>query len=266
MAVSNLKVALIQTDLYWQDKVANLAMFEEKLWQLPKAIDLVILPEMFATGFSMDMESLSEPMNHTICKWMIQVAKQLKVTITGSAIIQDSGKYYNRMLWVSPSGDIDWYDKRHLFRMAQEDESYDMGKKRRVFEVNGWKILPQVCYDLRFPVWSRNGASSDGEMDYDLSIYVASWPAARVKAWDILLQARAVENLSYSIGVNRIGVDGNGVEYSGHSAIYDYKGECVSSAEENEGILILELNYSDLIAFREKFPAWKDADKFELKN
>ncbi|MCH7403151.1 amidohydrolase [Belliella kenyensis] len=265
MADEILKVALVQTDLHWQDKIANLAMLEEKLWQLPSSVDLIVLPEMFATGFSMDVNSLSEPMNHTICKWMVQLAKQLNTTITGSAIIQDSGKFYNRMLWVCPDGAMQWYDKRHLFRMAEEDQSYTMGSERKIFEVKGWKILPQVCYDLRFPVWSRNNALKDGGMEYDLSIYVASWPAARVKAWDILLQARSVENLCYTIGVNRIGTDGNGIEYSGHSAIFDFKGECMSSAEENEEILILKLRYSDLTTFREKFPAWKDADKFELK-
>ena len=167
------------------------------------------------------------------------------------------------MLWAKPDGELLWYDKRHLFRMANEDESYSMGKDKKVFDLKGWKILPQVCYDLRFPVWSRN-SHEEGSLEYDVCIYIASWPKPRINAWDILLQARAVENLSYCVGVNRVGEDGNQVPYSGHSAAYNFKGEQMVFSEDKEEILIVELNAQDLSAFREKFPAWKDADQFRI--
>lgn len=258
-----LKLALVQTTLYWKDKVANFAMLEEKIWDLDQDIDLVVLPEMFSTGFTMDVAEMAEPMNHTACKWMKQMAAQKQMVLTGSVIIQEEGRFYNRMLWVEPSGKIQWYDKRHLFRMADEDASFDMGFNRVVFELNGWKILPQVCYDLRFPVWSRNRVIGE-EMEYDLCIYVASWPAPRISAWDILLQARAVENLSYSVGVNRIGKDGHGVPFSGHTSAYDFKGNQLVFNENEEEILVVELNKQDLSSFRRKFPAWKDADDFQI--
>lgn len=202
--MEDLTVALIQTDLYWQDREANLAMLEEKIWPLKGKVDLIVLPEMFPTGFSMEAEKLAEPMNFTTIKWLLQMASQTKAVVTGSVIIKEGKQYFNRLLWVSPEGEIAFYDKRHLFRMADEDHHYSMGKQRKVFSLKGWKILPQVCYDLRFPVWSRNTSDEDGQMDYDLAFYIASWPAARDSAWDVLLKARAVENLCYTIGVNRI--------------------------------------------------------------
>lgn len=259
-----LRIALVQTDLYWKDKTANMAMLEEKIMGFEQEVDLIVLPEMFSTGFTMDAEEVSEPMNLYTCKWMKLIAKQKKAILTGSAIIKGDGKYFNRLLWVEPNGEISWYDKRHLFRMADEDSHFSMGKERKVFECKGWRVLPQVCYDLRFPVWSRN-RTQGGEMEYDLQLYVASWPTPRVNAWDILLKARAVENLCYSIGVNRIGQDGNAVPYSGHSGAYDFKGEQLVFSANKEEILFVDLDYKALEDYRRKFPAWRDADGFSLE-
>lgn len=258
-----IRIALVQTDLHWQDKTANLAMLEEKIWSLKGKVDLIILPEMFPTGFSMDASKLAEPMNLTVCKWMKQLATQTHATITGSAIISDGGKYFNRLLWVNPDGQIEHYDKRHLFRMANEDETFSSGKKLPVFHLKGWKFCPQVCYDLRFPVWSRN-SWNEGNAGYDVVFYIASWPAARVSAWDSLLPARAVENLSYSIGVNRVGTDGNGIPYNGHSAAYDFKGEQMANLAESEDIQTVSFSADSLEEYRIKFPAWRDSDSFKI--
>jgi omega-amidase len=263
MTSSYLKIALIQTDLYWKDKTANMAMLEEKLMNLSSQVDLIILPEMFNTGFTMDAHEVAEPMNFTTTKWMKQMAAETHAVVTGSLIIHDKGNYYNRLLWVLPDGNVDFYDKRHLFRMAQEDASFNMGRQRKIFECKGWKIMPQVCYDLRFPVWSRNLVREE-VLEYDLIFYVASWPSPRVNAWDILLKARAVENLCFSIGVNRTGQDGNGVHYSGHSGAYDFKGETLAFSEEKDEILMIELDLQSLMEYRMKFPAWKDSDQFDL--
>lgn len=261
-----LAIALFQTDLYWQDRGANHALLEEKIWSLERQVDLIILPEMFPTGFTMNVKQMAEPMNFTTTRWMKQMASQTGAVVTGSLIVNDSGKFFNRLLWVSPEGEVSFYDKRHLFRMAREDEHFDMGRKNMVVNLKGWRILPQICYDLRFPVWSRNLADEDGNSLYDLAFFVASWPASRIAAWDILLKARAVENLSYVIGVNRTGEDGNGVVYNGHSGAYDYKGHTLAFSEDKEEILYVELDHKQLADFREKFPAWKDADGFRLNN
>ncbi|WP_194975199.1 amidohydrolase [Aquiflexum lacus] len=261
---TSLRIALVQTDLYWKNKIANMAMLEEKIMNLDQVVDLIILPEMFTTGFTMDTQEVSEPMNLDTTRWLKQMAAQSNAVVTGSIIINDSGKYYNRLLWVAPDGEIDSYDKRHLFRMANEEAHFDMGTTKKVFQWKGWKIMPQICYDLRFPVWSRNRVE-ESDMEYDLLFYVASWPSPRINAWDILLKARAVENLCYSLGVNRIGKDGNDVPYCGHSAAYNYKGERLSFADEKEDILIVELNLDALRDYRTKFPAWMDGDQFQLK-
>lgn len=263
MSDEDLSIALIQTDLYWEDSVANLANLEEKIWSIEQKVDLIILPEMFPTGFSMKAEKLAEPMNLHVCKWMKQMAAQTKSTITGSAIIKEDGKFFNRLLWVEPDGTIRHYDKRHLFRMAKEDELYASGEDRKVFKLKGWKILPQVCYDLRFPVFSRN-TWSNGVADYDLVFYIASWPGVRTSAWEALLPARAIENLSYSIGVNRVGVDGNEITYLGASAAYDFNGTKLVQMGAVEAIKYVTLSKRALIAFRKKFPAWQDADAFSL--
>ncbi len=259
-----LSIALIQTDLYWKNKVANLAMLEEKIWGINQKTDLIILPEMFPTGFSMDAFELAEPMNLGVTKWMKQMAAQTGSVITGSVIIQEGGKYFNRLLWVSSDGFIQHYDKRHLFRMADEDKTFSPGEKLPIFSLNGWKICPQVCYDLRFPVWSRNH-QKDGEEAYDLIFYVASWPAVRISAWDSLLPARAIENLSYSLGVNRVGDDGNGISYNGHSAAYDFKGAQIAYLGELDQYQIVTLEAEKLEEYRKKFPAWMDADDFLIR-
>jgi predicted amidohydrolase len=263
--IQNLRIALFQTDLHWQDRDANLAMLEEKIWSIQEPVDLMVLPEMFTTGFSMNARELAEPMNFTATKWMKQMAAQTGSVITGSVIIKEAGNFYNRLLWVDPEGEVAFYDKRHLFRMAREEAHYDMGTDNRVMNLKGWKILPQICYDLRFPVWSRNRTDENGSCLYDLVFYVASWPASRISAWDILLKARAVENLSYSLGVNRTGEDGTGVKYNGHSAAYDFKGENIAFSPDVEEILLVDLDYDKLHQFREKFPAWRDADQFDLR-
>jgi omega-amidase len=258
-----IRIALIQTDLYWQDKTANLAMLEEKIWDLQGKADLIILPEMFPTGFSMEAKKLAEPMNLTVCKWMKQLASHTQAVVTGSAIITEGGRFFNRLLWVNPDGSIEHYDKRHLFRMADEQETFSPGLKLPIFNLKGWKFCPQVCYDLRFPVWSRNGWD-DGEAGYDVIFYVASWPAARASAWDALLPARAIENLSYSLGVNRIGTDGNGIAYSGHSAAFDFKGEKILDLGEKEDYGVVSFSNQQLVEYRTKFPAWRDSDGFQL--
>lgn len=261
---SQLKIALVQTDLFWKDKVANLAMLEEKIWGIQDNPDLIILPEMFPTGFSMEAPELAEPMNLSVTKWMQQLAAQTNSVIAGSAIISEKGKYYNRLLWVNPDGIIQYYDKHHLFRMADEEKIFSPGEGIPIFELNGWKICPQICYDLRFPVWSRNKQDGNG-LSYDVIFYVASWPAPRVSAWDILLPARAIENLAYSIGVNRIGTDGNSISYVGHSAVYDFKGQALVFAGEEEGVFSVKLDREALTEYRKKFPAWMDADSFQFQ-
>ena len=257
--MQDLKITLIQSDLHWESTDANLAMFEEKLWQIKEQTDIIILPEMFTTGFSMNAKALAEPMNFKAMKWLKQQAAQTKAVVTGSVIIRDGERYYNRLFWAEPDGYISYYNKRHLFRMAGEDQVYSGGDKKLIKEVKGWKVLPLICYDLRFPVWSRNVNN-----EYDLLLYVANWPAARSNAWKILLQARAVENLSYVAGVNRVGDDGNGHYYSGDSSVINYKGEVLFTEADKEIIHTHTLNYEDLKAFRHKFPAHLDADSFKI--
>jgi omega-amidase len=257
--MQDLSVTLIQSEVHWQNSGANLAMFEEKIWQIKGKTDLIILPEMFNTGFTMDAKSVAEPMNFTTFKWLKQMAKLTGAVVTGSFVVKEDGNYYNRLIWMQPDGEWDKYDKRHLFRMAKENDHYSAGSSRLIKELKGWKICPLVCYDLRFPVWSRNQ-----NLEYDLLIYVANWPAVRVSAWDALLKARSIENLSYSIGVNRVGKDGNGIAYDGHSSIYGPKGESVFMKTDVEDISTISLSKAELVDFRTKFPAQLDADGFEL--
>ncbi len=259
-----LEVALFQTELYWKQKDANRAMFEELIEKLEKPVDMIILPEMFTTGFTMEAEEVAEPTNFHTLKWMRQIAGQKQALVTGSIVVKEGTNYYNRLLWVYPDGSYGYYDKRHLFRMADEDAHYTMGKERKFFEWKGWKIMPQVCYDLRFPVWSRNRVEGD-QMAYDFVYFVANWPKPRVSAWDVLLQARAVENLAYSAGVNRIGQDGNQVPYVGHTGAYNFKGEVLGHCGDEEKSLIITLDKTALSNYREKFPAWLDADVFDIE-
>jgi omega-amidase len=257
--METLKIVAIQTDLFWEDKTANLANLEEKLASINTSPDLIILPEMFNTGFSMDTKQLAEPMNFTTFKWMKQMAAKHEAVIIGSYIVNENGQNYNRLIWIEPNGDFDTYDKRHLFRMGGENEHYSAGKKRIIKNLKGWNICPLICYDLRFPVWSRNK-----NCEYDILIYIANWPKPRAHIWSNLLIARAIENQSYIIGVNRVGIDGTGLVYSGDSAIIDFKGQTLVSETEKESILYYEINKKELLDFREKFPAYLDADDFEI--
>lgn len=262
--MQDLKISLIQTPLHWHDAQANLGMLEEKIWQIEEPVDLIILPEMFNSGFTMKAQEVAEMMNLTTFKWMKQMASQSGAVVTGSVVIRDGKDYFNRLIWMRPDGTHETYDKRHLFRMADEHHTYTAGDKRLICELKGWKICPMVCYDLRFPVWSRNLSDENGKMAFDLLLYVANWPAPRAGAWDILLKARAVENLCYTAGVNRTGEDGNGVPYAGHSGVYDPKGETVSFMDDKEEISTVTLSGAELLRYREKFPAYLDADSFSL--
>jgi omega-amidase len=255
----NLTLTLIQTNLHWQNAEANRAMLEEKIWQIGQKTDLIILPEMFTTGFSMQASELAEPMNLHTFKWLKQMAKQTEAVIMGSYIVQENGNYFNRLIWMQPDGEFAHYDKRHLFRMAEEHQTYTGGLQKIIQTLQGWRICPLICYDLRFPVWSRNV-----NLEYDLLVYVANWPQARNVAWSSLLQARAIENLSYCVGVNRVGTDGKGIYYSGDSAVIDFKGTHLFQKADEEAIFTITLVKNDLLEYRQKFPANLDADKFEI--
>jgi omega-amidase len=257
--MQDLTIALIQSDLHWESPAANRAMFEEKIWQLDRAVDVVVLPEMFTTGFTMNAKVMAEPMNLHTFKWMKQMAAHTHAAVCGSYIVQEEGRFYNRFLWMNPDGTFLHYDKKHLFRMAGEHEVYDSGEEQLIVNYKGWKLCPLVCYDLRFPVWSRNVDNA-----YDVLLYVANWPEARVHAWNTLLKARAIENSAYTIGVNRLGEDGLQIPYSGHSVAVDFKGEYLLNMHQEETIGYVTLSAQELAHYREKFPSWKDADHFTL--
>jgi len=259
-----LKISLIQSSLHWHDIDANLAMLEEKIWQIGEPTDLIVLPEMFTTGFTNAAPELAEPMNSKTFRWMRQQAMQSKAVVTGSFIARDGKDLYNRLLWMQPDGTFDTYDKKHLFRMSEEHEIYSAGKERLIVKWKGWKICPLVCYDLRFPVWSRNITFSDDALAYDLLLYVANWPAARSQVWRTLLQARALENLSYCVGLNRVGEDGMQIAYNGQSLAFDFKGQIISDMQDQDTVTTIELSKSALTDFRKKFPAYLDADPFHL--
>lgn len=260
--MNSVSISLIQTALFWEDKIRNLAMLEEKIMGISDKTNLVILPEMFSTGFSMKPELLAETMEGETLAWMKRIAVSKKIILTGSLIIQEDGKYYNRLIWMLPNGTLGFYDKRHLFAFAGEDQFYTAGKKRLITSVNGWKINLQICYDLRFPVWSRQQPGETPE--YDLIIYVANWPERRNHAWKTLLMARAIENQCYVIGVNRVGVDGNQINHSGDSMLIDPLGTILFSKEQEEIIHSFELKKDSLTEVRNKFPFWKDADDFHI--
>ncbi len=263
-----MNVTLLQPDLYWQDPVANRAMLEEHIFALPAPTDLIVLPEMFTTGFTMNARALAEPMNLTTFRWLKQMAAQTGAVVTGSYIVRENRAFYNRLIWMQPNGEYDSYDKRHLFRMAGEDAIYTAGTRRIVKEWKGWRICPLICYDLRFPVWSRNTAfgplpaltGAVPAFAYDLLLYVANWPVPRQTAWNVLLQARAIENLSYVVSVNRVGQDGNEQTYAGNSAIINYQGEALFWQPPGQVVHQQTLSLAELQAFRERFPAQLDAD------
>jgi omega-amidase len=264
--MQDLKITLVQSDLHWEDIEANLAMFEEKIWQIGSTTDVIILPEMFTTGFTMSANKLAEHMNMRTFKWMKQMADQTGALILGSYIVTVHERYYNRLLWMEPGGNFKTYDKRHLFRVANEHKTFSAGESLLIGTWKGWRICPLICYDLRFPVWSRNKWDfNNRKMNYDLMVYVANWPTTRIDAWDTLLKARAIENLSYVVGVNRIGQDGTGIEYNGHSSIISPKGDAIWTDEGSETNRTMELSANALHAFRDRFPAYMDADDFTIE-
>lgn len=255
--MQNLELALIQTHIVPEDPEANLAAYEPFLEQA-QGSDLIILPEVFTTGFSAQARNYAEQVDGRTYSWLADWASKLDAVVTGSLVVKESGSFVNRLVWMRPDGSYAQYDKRHLFRMAGEHKRYAMGKERLLVELKGWRILPMVCYDLRFPVWSRNRG------DYDLALYVANWPAARALHWQCLLRARAIENLSFVAGLNRIGRDEKDQAYSGDSAIYGPAGEVSLEAEDQEGCFRVELSAKRLAEYRESFPAHLDSDRFEL--
>jgi omega-amidase len=255
----NLRITLAQVDLVWENPVQNRMIFEEQIGQLIGKSELVILPETFTTGFSMRACDLAEPMDGPTIKWLINLSHTTGMAICGSLIIKDSGLYYNRFLFVTPTGEISCYNKRHLFSIGGESISFTSGDQRMIVNYLGWRIALYVCYDLRFPVWCRN------LNDTDLMIFTANWPASRREVWNTLLKARAIENQVYVAGVNRVGTDGNGILYSGESQMVNSRGEVLKeNALTNNGLSSYEISKSALIDFREKFPVSNDADRFVI--
>ncbi len=288
--MSHLTFTIIQTSLHWEDKAANLQMLEHKINSIQHSTQIIVLPEMFNTGFSMKPEEFAEDMNGPTIEWMKRIAAEKKVIITGSIMMKEDERaqagqtvpthFYNRLIWMLPNGECGIYDKRHLFAYADEDKYYTAGTKRLIASVNGWKINLQVCYDLRFPVWARQAAqristSLDAEAksfdsaqdlapEYDVLIYVANWPERRIHAWKTLLNARAIENQCYVIGVNRTGKDGNDYNYSGNSTVIDAMGEVLYEKEHEEDIYTITLSKEKLQETRTKLPFLKDADDFSI--
>jgi omega-amidase len=269
--MQNLKVTIIQSDLQWENIDKNLELFSKKISSINEKTDLVILPEMFSTGFTMNAKSCGEEMSGKTMEWLRLKANEKNCVITGSIIIRDNAAsplekavneaFYNRLIWMNPDGSFQQYDKRHLFRLADEQKTYSPGSKKIIPEINGWKICPLICYDLRFPVWSRRTKAED----YDLLLYVANWPERRIHAWRQLLVARAIENQCYVAGVNRIGNDGNEIHHPGYSAVIDFKGEQLSKTRPGEeSIETISLDRESLLDFRKHFPFSDDADEFSI--
>lgn len=271
--MSTLTITTVQADLQWEDKAANLQSFEEKIGGIRENTEVIVLPEMFSTGFSMKPEALAEKMDGPTMTWMKKIAAQKRVILTGSLIIEEEGNYFNRLIWMLPDGRYGYYDKRHRFAYAGENEHYMAGHKRLIASVKGWRIHLLVCYDLRFPVWSRQAPlpqnlperDFEEELEYDLLIYVANWPERRSHAWKTLLQARAIENQSYVVGVNRVGNDGNNIYHSGDSMIVDPLGEVLYHGSREEAIFTYTLRKEKLEEIRTRFPFWRDADDFSIE-
>jgi omega-amidase len=254
-----LDIALIQNSLIWEDIASNLRHFSLILDNLKPETDLIILPEMFTSGFTMNPEKVATPMHGEVVQWMQMQAHKHQSAIMGSVVMEEHGKHFNRLLFVNSKGEIAYYDKKHLFSLAGENQFYQAGNQKLIINYKEWKICPLICYDLRFPVFSRNVEN------YDLLIYVANWPKVRTNAWDILLKARAVENMAYTVGVNRIGHDEKGHEYIGHSQVIDYLGNEILSPQENEGVFYVKLEKQPLLETREKLNFLADRDEFELR-
>jgi omega-amidase len=253
-----MKIALIQSDLYWESASKNRSNFEIKIQQIDSEVNLIVLPEMFSTGFTMNATAVAETMQGETISWMQSIAKQRKCALTGSLIIVENEQYYNRMVFVFPSGEIQYYNKRHLFTLAGEDKFYTSGDQKVIVDYLGWKICLQVCYDLRFPVFARNVEN------YDLLLYVANWPKVRTNAWDALLKARAIENLSYAVGVNRLGLDANNYEHIGHSQVVDFLGNYILEPQETEAVFVVELDKNIMLETRKKLDFLSDQDQFEI--
>ncbi len=263
--MSRLTITGIQANLRWEDKAANLRLFEEKINTIKQKTEIIVLPEMFSTGFSMKPEQLAETIEGEKVEWMRRIAVERKIILTGSLIIEEGGKYYNRLIWMQPNGQYGYYDKRHLFAYADENNHYTAGTKRLIASVKGWKINLLVCYDLRFPVWARQQGQTTLP-EYDVLIFVANWPERRITAWKVLLQARAIENQCYVVGVNRVGDDGNNIHYSGESMVADPMGEILYHKKDEEDSFTITLDKDHLNSIREKFPFWRDSDKFKILN
>ena len=253
-----MKIAVVQTETDWHDAAANRRRFDAWFEQVEPDTDLVVLPEMFSTGFTMDSREVAETMDGPTVAWLGERAAALDAVLVGSVVIREGERWFNRLVWMAPDGTATTYDKRHRFRMAGEHEHYDAGAERVVVTLDDWRVCPLICYDLRFPVWSRNRG------DYDILIYSANWPAARQAHWNGLLRARAIENQCFAIGVNRVGTDGNGVVYRGGTAVYDFEGTPLVEIFDDEQLVHLRLDRQGLDRYRAAFPAWRDADDFDL--
>ena len=268
--MSSLSITLIQPNLVWENKSANLDLLEQRIKGIKESTQLVILPEMFSTGFSMKPEILAETMEGKSIEWMKKMASEKKIILTGSLIIEEEGKYYNRLILMLPTGQFGYYDKRHLFAFAGEHQHYSPGNKRLIASINGWKINLQICYDLRFPVWARQSFPVSPEPgketapEYDLLVYVANWPQRRNIAWKTLLRARAIENQCFVAGVNRVGEDGNNIYHSGDSTLIDPLGEIIYEKTGEEDVFTYVLQKEKVDEVRTKFPFWRDADPFNL--
>ncbi|MCU0379799.1 MAG: amidohydrolase [Chitinophagaceae bacterium] len=266
--MSDLTISLIQASLHWENPEANRQMFASSFQRMDQRTELVLLPEMFSTGFSMDASSLAETMDGPTVSWMRDMAATHRKVIAGSLIIREGEDYFNRLVWMLPNGQFGHYDKRHCFGLAGEDKHFTPGNKRLIASVKGWRINLCICYDLRFPVWSRQqkvGTEAPLEPEYDLLVYVANWPDRRIHAWKTLLPARAIENQCYVAAVNRIGDDGHGIAHSGHSMVIDPMGDILDTAHDQETILTCTLKKSLLLDTRAKLPFWKDADSFLIR-
>ncbi len=262
----DLRVSLVQSATLWHDSPGNRGMISSLCLPLQGQTDLVVLPETFTSGFTNETLVNAESMDGPTLVWMRDLANGLQAVVTGSVVMRDGDRFFNRLLWVRPDGTLEYYDKRHLFRMAREHQRYAGGDRRLIVELHGWRVCPMVCYDLRFPVWIRNrfNRSTPDRFDYDLLLFVANWPSARRQPWRTLLRARAIENLCYVAGVNRVGTDGNEIHYAGDSAVIDQVGEHIVELGAQVQVATTALSAAALLAHRERFPAWMDADQFEL--
>lgn len=263
--MSQLTVSLLQTPLHWENKAANLQHFSQLLSQLPAGTQLAILPEMFTTGFSMQPQLLAEPADGPTVQWMRQQARQHRIILAGSIMAEEAGQYHNRLLWVQPDGQVAGYNKRHLFGYAGEDVHYQPGNSRVIVSVNGFRVLLQVCYDLRFPVWARQQPQPGGHAEYDVLLYVANWPDRRIQAWRTLLQARAIENQCYVVAVNRTGPDGHGIRHNGHSMVVSPMGEILLELTGETELGQYTLVRQQLDEVRQQLPFLKDRDTFFLQ-